>query len=106
MCRFAAAEDQAGGLGGGESAGHQALHTLDPGFVGSAVEPEASRGPCWLEEPVPLLPCPEQLGTDPGPFGQFTDPKVARSGIGRGLAALLFVHARTVQAIDYLCTDS
>ena len=47
-----------------------------------------------------MLPRPEQLGTDPGPFGQLTDPNVARSGIGRGLVALLFVHARTVQAID------
>ena len=27
--------------------------------------------------PVPLLPRPEQLRTDPGPFGQFTDPKAS-----------------------------
>ena len=94
-----------GSLGGGESAGHEALHALDPGFVGSAVQPEASRGPCRLEEPVPLLPRPEQLGTDPGSFGQLTDPNVARSGIGRGLAEFLFLHSRTVQAVDDRCTD-
>jgi hypothetical protein len=104
-CWLVAAEDEAGRLGGGESAGYQALHVLDPGFVGGAVEPEAARGPCRLEEPVALFPRPQQLGTDSGPFGQLTDPKVARSGIGRGLVVPLFGHSRTVQAIHDHCTD-
>jgi hypothetical protein len=105
-CWFAAAEGQTGRLGGGESVGHEALHALDPGFVGSAVQPKAACGPRRLEESVPLLPRPEQLGTDSGSFRQLTDPQVARFGIGRALVAFLFVHGRTVQAEDYLCTDS
>ena len=95
-----------GRLGGGESAGHKPLHVLNPGFVGCAVQPEAPRGSCRLQEPVALLPGPEQLGTDPGAFGQLTDTEVARSGVGRGLVVLLFVHTPTVQAIDDNCTDS
>ena len=43
-----------------------------------------------MHDAVALLPGPEQLGTDSGPFGQLTDPNIARSGIGRGLVALLF----------------
>ena len=47
--------------------------------------------PCWLEEPYRCSP-PGAARTDARPFGQFTDPKVARSGIGHvDVVALLFV---------------
>jgi hypothetical protein len=60
--------DQAGRLGGGQAVGDEALHALDSGFVGGAVEPEPSCGPGRLQEPVALLPRPQQLGADPGPL--------------------------------------
>jgi hypothetical protein len=95
-----------GRLGGGQAAGHQALHAPTPGLVVGAVEPEASRGSCRLEESVALLPRPEQLGADPGAFGQLTGPEVARPGVGRGLRGRLLDHSRTVQVINDHCTDS